>query len=401
MPANPKVQNPKTESSPDDPPMRLLKPACRATLTLALVCGAAAGQKLDFNGQASGWLTLNRDTSYQVQTGVRYIPNLSTALPPYLDGELSVNGFVSAQARSLDSLDTDRMAKPYRAWARFSTARLEARAGLQKINFGSATLLRPLQWFDRIDPHDPLGLTDGVYGLLGRCYFQNNANLWAWSLIGNSSPKGWEQIGSERWTPEFGGRAQLSVPRGEIAATYHHRTVDYSQVQKNYVLLDEQDEDRLGVDAKADIGIGLWLEGILSRTTHNLIDGEEGQPVWTRAAVVGADYTLGVGNGVGLLAEHMVAGGAAQPFGRGTDAQVSALMLSYPLSLLDNIRGFVYFDWKNQDLYRFVGWERTLDSWVFSAAVFWNPDRPQGLTGQPNSGAAGGKGLQLMVAFNH
>jgi hypothetical protein len=33
--------------------------------------------------------------------------------------------------------------------------------------------------------------------------------------------------------------------------------------------------------------------------------------------------------------------------------------------------------------------------------VFWNPDRPQGLTGQPNSGAAGGKGLQLMVAFNH
>jgi len=372
----------------------------RLALFVAALAGMAAGQRLDLSSQASVWLTFDRDTSSQAQAGLRYIPSLSMAFLPYVDAELSVNAFASAQTRLQDSFDTDAT-KLYRLWARVSTARFEARAGLQKINFGSATLLRPLQWFDRIDPRDPLGLTDGVYGLLGRYYFQNNTNVWAWGLLGNSSPKGWEQLGSVRWKPEFGGRVQLPVPRGEIAATYHHRTVDYRQVERNYVLLDEQDEDRLGVDAKADIGIGLWLEGTLSRTTHHLIDREEGQPVWTRAAVVGADYTFGVGNGLGLIAEHMVAGGAAQPFGRGTDAQVSALMLSYPLSLLDNIRGFVYFDWKNQDLYRFVGWERTLDSWVFSASVFWNPDRPQGLTGQPNSGAAGGKGLQLMVAFNH
>jgi len=53
---------------------------------------------------------------------------------------------------------------------------------LQKINFGSATLFRLLMWFDRIDPRDPLKLTDGVYGLLLRYYFHNNTNIWLWGL---------------------------------------------------------------------------------------------------------------------------------------------------------------------------------------------------------------------------
>ena len=371
----------------------------RLALFVAALAGVAAGQKLDFNGQASGWLTFNRDPSYQAQTGLRYIPSLSMALPPRLDAELSVNVSASALTRSLGSIDTTYVrVKPYRGWARFSTARFEARAGLQKVNFGSATLLRPLQWFDRIDPHDPLGLTDGVYGLLGRYYFQNNINLWAWGLIGNSSAKGWEQVGSERWTPEFGGRAQLPVSRGEVAVTYHHRRFDDSIPAPEQVEV-PLDEDRVGLDGKWDVGVGLWVEAAMSRQASETW----GYTSWQRAATVGLDYTIGVGNGLALMAEHMVAGLAGEPFGRAytPDAQVSALMFSYPLSLLDNIRGFVYFNWENQDLYRFVGWERTLDSWVFSASVFWNPDRPQGLTGQPNSGAAGGKGLQLMVAFNH
>jgi len=373
----------------------------RLTLFVAALAGVSAGQKLDFNGQASGWLTFNRDTSCQVQTGLRYIPSLSISLPPYLDAELSVNAFASAQARSLDTADTtDARAKPYRVWARFSTSRFEARAGLQKISFGSATLLRPLQWFDRIDPRDPLGLTDGVWGLLGRYYFQNNTNVWAWGLLGDSVPKGWETYGSSQWKPEFGGRAQVPIPRGEVAATYHHRALDYSRTLHIPEFHNEQEEDRLGLDVKMDFGIGLWFEGTLVGETYRTDYGDDSR-IWTRAVTLGADYTVGIGSGLGVMAEHMLAGHSWEPLGFGGDAHFSALMLSYPLSLLDNIRGFVYFDWKNQDLYRFVGWERTLDSWVFSAAVFWNPDRPQGLTGQPNSGAAGGKGLQLMVAFNH
>ena len=68
---------------------------------------------------------------------------------------------------------------------RYSSDQFELRLGLQKINFGSASMLRPLMWFDQMDPRDPLHLTDGVWGLLARYYFLNNANIWLWGLYGN------------------------------------------------------------------------------------------------------------------------------------------------------------------------------------------------------------------------
>jgi hypothetical protein len=364
---------------------------------VAALAGAALGQKAGLAGQASGWLAFTRDTSNQAQAGVRYIPSLSLSLPPRLDAELSVNAFASAQARSLDSIDANAKVKPYRLWARFSTPRFEARAGLQKINFGSATLLRPLMWFDRIDPRDPLALTDGVYALLGRYYFQNNANFWAWGLLGNSAPKGWEAFGSSRWVPEFGGRVQVPVPRGEVAATYHHRVIDYSGITRIPEFLPEQDEDRLGLDAKVDVGVGFWLEGTLSRETRRMDYGDK-PPLWTHAAAAGADYTFGLGSGLGVIAEHMLAGSADEPFGRGADAQFSALAVSYPLGLLDNLRAIVYFDWTNRDLYSFLGWQRTTDNWMFSLSAFANPDRPAA-TGR--TGGAAGKGVRFDVVFNH
>jgi hypothetical protein len=362
------------------------------------------GAEASLHGRASGWLGASRDTSFLGVAGLRYLPEARFSSPISkelaFDVEASVNGFVSVSTRSLES--TGVRVKPYRATVRVSSSRFEARAGLQKISFGSAILLRPLMWFDRVDPRDPLELTDGVYGLLARYYFQNNVNVWAWGLLGNSSPKGWEQDASVRWVPEPGARVQIPVPRGEVAATYHHRTVDYSQASKNCVLLDEQDEDRLGVDVKADLGIGLCLEGTLSRTTRHLIDKEEDPPVWSRAAVAGLDYTIGIGSGLSVLVEHMMVGSAPEPFGRGyvSDAHVSALMLSFPLGLLDNLRGMVYYDWKNEDPYSFLGWQRTLDNWIFSVGAFWNPSRPGPAIGAAASGAAG-RGLRVDVVFNH
>jgi hypothetical protein len=369
----------------------------RSIVLIAALAGTAVGRQIEFNGQASGWLMLNRATTYQVQAGLRYIPSLSIVLPPYLDAEVSVDAFASSLARSPDSTcTTDARAKPYRAWARLSTARFEARIGLQKINFGSATLLRPLQWFDRVDPRDPLALTDGVYGLLARYYFQNNTNVWVWGLLGNSSPKGWEAIGSERWSPEPGARLQLPVPRGEVAATYHHRAfrseLAYMPPGPRETL--SATENRLGIDGKWDIGVGLLFEGVLSRQTSDLRPD-----FWQRMATVGLDYTLGIGSGLGVTAEHMFAGGADEPFGRGTDAQFSALAVSLPFGLLDNLRAIVYFDWTNRDLYSFLGWQRTTDNWVFSLSVFANPDLPTATT-RPGAGVAG-KGLRFDVVFNH
>jgi hypothetical protein len=290
----------------------------------------------------------------------------------------------------MDSIDTEWRVKPYRLWARVSLSRCEARVGLQKVNFGSATMLRPLQWFDRIDPRDPLAMTDGVYGFLTRYCFQNNANIWAWGLLGNSVPKGWEAIGSRRWTPEPGARVQIPTPRGEVAATYHHRRAELSTPFPVAI-----DEDRVGLDGKWDVGIGCWFEAVLARqVARSLLTVE----TWQRMATVGLDYTFGIGSGLGVVAEHMLAGSADEPFGRDTDAQFSALAVSYPLGLLDNLRAIVYFDWTNRDPYSFLGWQRTTDNWIFSLSAFANPDRPAA-TGR--TGGAAGKGVRLEVVFNH
>jgi hypothetical protein len=365
---------------------------------LLVIASIASAVTLDLNGRASGWLGASWDTSFLGKAGLRYLPEARLSAPVggqfSFDAEASVNGFLSAEARTFDRPEIETRVKPYRAFVRVSSPQFEARAGLQKINFGSAMLLRPLMWFDRVDPRDPLELTDGVYGLLARYYFQNNINVWAWGLLGNSAPKGWEVFGSERWVPEPGVRVQVPVPRGEVAATYHHRRAEVP-MGGQYPASFPMEEDRIALDGKWDVGVGLALEATLMR----LVPGISQSVMWQRMATVGLDYTFGIGSGLGAVAEHMLIGGAAEPFGRGTDAQFSALVVSYPLGLLDNLRAIGYFDWTNRDLYSFLGWQRTTDNWTFSLSAFANPVRPAA-AGRPGAGAAG-KGIRLDVVFNH
>jgi hypothetical protein len=361
-----------------------------------------SAQALDFRlqGQASVWALGSHDPSFQTQAGLRYVPGITIGLPGSgdwkLDAELSGNGYVSGEFRTGDTLRTNARVKPYRGWIRAGTPRFESRLGLQKISFGSATLLRPLMWFDRIDPRDPLQTTDGVYALLLRYYFPNNANAWLWGLAGNTETKGWETLPSEQWSPEMGGRVQLPVPRGEVAVSCHHRRADVSGLVHIPEFVPEPAENRVGLDGKWDVGAGLWFEALLNHAANAL-------PLfpWQRWASLGADYTFGIGNGLGVMAEHMVVDYAAEVLKAGERTQLSALSLSYPLGLLDNLRGIVFYDWQSRGLYRYLSWQRTLDNWLFSAALFWNPDRSQGMSGPAGSSAAAGKGIQLMVVFNH
>ncbi|UCE08488.1 MAG: hypothetical protein JSW07_10885, partial [bacterium] len=107
-------------------------------------------------GQIIGWLTANADKAIKPQAGLRYIPTFSMGKTfekgPTLEFELSLNAYGTARFYALDDIRTDGEIEPYRAWARFATSQLDIRIGLQKINFGSATMLRPLMWFDSIDP---------------------------------------------------------------------------------------------------------------------------------------------------------------------------------------------------------------------------------------------------------
>lgn len=93
------------------------------------------------------------------QAGLRYIPELSigskidSGLAADLD--LSFNSYAVGSFAKNQHAEYEGKVKPYRAWIRISSNTFEVRAGLQKMNFGSATLFRPLMWFDRVDPQIP------------------------------------------------------------------------------------------------------------------------------------------------------------------------------------------------------------------------------------------------------
>jgi hypothetical protein len=252
-------------------------------------------------------------------------------------------------------------------------------------------------WFDRIDPRDPLRITDGVYGLLLRYYFLNNSNIWLWGLYGNEGTKGWEFIPTAKEHLECGGRIQVPFFKGEIALTYHHRQID---LKKGLIPIPADDpivpEDRIAFDGKWDIGIGLWVEGSLMRQDSTALAYQ-----WTQSLNIGLDYTFGIGNGLHVLGEHFILESSKNAFKKGEGIDFSALSLNYPLGLLDTISGIFYYDWGNKNFYRFINWQRTYDKWSFYVMGFWNPESFQIYQNQPESNLFAGKGFQIMVVFNH
>ncbi|MCK7540477.1 MAG: hypothetical protein MZV63_61095 [Marinilabiliales bacterium] len=81
--------------------------------------------------------------------------------------------------------------KTYRLWLRYSNSRFEIRAGLQKINFGSSNILRPLMWFDKMDFRDPLHAYRWSIRAARPLLFQSTMQIiWLWTLYGNDKTKG-------------------------------------------------------------------------------------------------------------------------------------------------------------------------------------------------------------------
>jgi len=362
----------------------------------------SSAQTLDLKGLLSGWVAVNTENISEPQFGLYYIPeflvNKSLSQNYALDFDLSLNANGTARLQSQEGIQTNGEIKLYRMWGRFSSSRFEARLGLQKINFGSASLLRPLMWFDRIDPRDPLQITDGVYSLLMRYYFLNNANIWIWGLYGNTDTKGWEFLSTKARSVEFGGRFQHPVGNGEMALSYHHRQIDPNQSIPGLDLGDVSSvpENRLALDGKWDIGIGIWFEGAL---THQ--DSEQLPFPWQRAVTAGFDYTFGLGNGLNLTGEYFVYTSSQEVLGSGDSLKFSALSLNYPLSMLDNLSCIFYYDWKNKNLYSFINWRRTYDRWIINVIGFWNPELFQVYQNLTENNMFAGKGLQIMVIFNH
>lgn len=359
----------------------------------------------DLNGQLIGWTNFNFDNTFSNQYGLRYIPEFSIEYYKNndwkIDGEISVNAYGSATYFNKDWSSSDNL-KPYRMWLRYSTKQFELRAGLQKINFGSSNMLRPLMWFDRIDARDPLRLTDGVNALLARYYFLNNANIWAWLLYANEEPGGWDVIPTRSKIPEAGGRIQLPIGKGEIGLSYHYRQIggDSVEIASGSILnLPEKlPQTKIGLDGKWDLGPGVWFEYVFK---SNKLD----QPYlynYEHQISLGMDYTFALGSGLNAGMEHFIWMGSRTRLDDITSTNhFSAMNLSYPLSMMNNLSTIIYYSWTDESWYRFINLSRQYDNLSLYLMAYWNPENFNIFPGSEDANMYFGKGFQFMITFNH
>ncbi len=378
---------------------------CCPLAFLLLTCTFARGPAAathEIQGQASGFHVEARnggERSYN--SGLRYIPlgriiqNLGGERFVDLEASLNIFATMGSPAGS-DEFDLEL----YRLKLRFATPRTEMRIGLQKIEFGPGYMLRPLMWFDRLDPRDPLQLTDGVHALRFTYTAMNNAGLWFWCLYGNDDPKGYEFLQTADGKTEFGGRFQYPVPKGELAVSVHTRVVDAWVVGTN-----DYRENRFALDGRWDIEIGLWFEAVLQE--QRLDRPDQGPFVdhrffeWTKIVSLGADYTIGTGNGLHVLYEHMAIVSSETASGRDEDLQVSALSLNYPLGFSDNLRAIGLYSWEDDEFYPHLSWQRTWDYVILNVNAFHYPGAGEQAAFFQRNIPGTGYGGQVIVIINH
>jgi len=354
---------------------------------LTLVCSLATAGDIEFRGQLS---LLGRETrlsdTYQTEVTGLYFPELTYTHNLSEEVFLDLEGSCLASSMSDFSGGGQSTLKLYRLKARYADSQTEIRLGLQTFNFGPAKILRSLMWFDRIDPRDPLKLTDGIYGLRIKHTWADNSEIWLWGLYGNTQTKGYELFPTAPRRPEFGGRLQLPVPRGEVGASANFRRAEAGPF--------EYEEDRYGLDGRWDVEVGIWFEASLQQNRTVLLPDR-----WNNMTTIGMDYTLGFG--LLITAEHLRSLASGSLLGAGQQSQLSALSLSYPLSALDNVAAFVYYSWENRSPYQFYQWQRTYDDFLFSLSLFHYPATGAPILAQNTYVPSSGYGVQLMAVYNH
>ena len=248
-----------------------------------------------------------------------------------------------------DSLE-EHYEKPYRGWLRYSTQRIEARLGLQKVSFGPARVLRPLAWFDTIDPEDPIAQTEGVEAFRLRFFPSNSWALWTWIMKDVSD------------TLSYGGRGELSTSLGEWGFTLHQDT-DVSNTQ-------------VGIDFRYDGFIGFWNESVMIKSDNIEID----------MITVGADYTLPIASGVLIMTESMFI--SSKQNTTTSDQTFTAFMASLPVGMFHNVMLISSLDWDENNTYNYLRWSSTYDNLSINCMASINPNEV-------------GNSFQLMFIYNH
>ena len=354
-------------------------------LSLSLVFAGESNFNLQWKGQASVIHASSFAGPFdESPTTTRYIPQLRLDYQSSADNRLGFDAAVDVYNYSLgDSLvkmDTDI----YRFTLRYDTPRTQVRVGLQKINFGPARMLRVLQWFDQLDPRDPLALSPGVWAAMGRYYFENGANLRLWTMADAPDSRRDMFSSNDEWPIDLGGRIEYPIPAGTMGLTLH---------SMNLLLEDVMYEQRAALDLRLDIVLGLWSEVMFSHSDF-LRQGD------LLTAMIGIDYTLGVGNGLYVSLESLTTHTGNSDEDMSWIGGSTALMGTYTLGLSDGLTAYLYAinlpELKTKYM-PMLGWQHTSGNWLFYTAIY---DMPESASGGSIALPAGA-GLQLNIAFNH
>lgn len=320
------------------------------------------------------------DSWSSYETIIGYIPTLS------LKKEMSNDQLVDAEwAYHLKRYYTgdslfNFIANNHRLWIRYSSDKIEARFGIQKIVFGPTQILRSLSWFDTFDLKDPSGQTNGVESFRLRWFPSNNIAIWSW-LINNDVD-----------TLSFGGRAEISSEIGEFGFTYHQDPSRTMQLvgQTNIPVFNSQ--NRIALDYRFDGFIGFWNESVLIKSYRSNI----------KMVSIGVDYTLPILNGILVMTESMYIQSKYNNIQ--SNQNFSVFMASIPIGMIHQLMYISQMDWKEDKTYQYLRWSSTYDAYSLNMIISMNPKRNQygiPVSLLPKSLSGFGTGIQFMFIYNH
>ncbi len=116
---------------------------------------------------------------------------------------------------------------------------------------------------------------------------------------------------------------------------------------------------------------------------------------------MGTDYTFGLGNGLNLVAEQLIISLDEKAFAFDNISTLTGISASYPTGLFDNLSAVMYYDWTGNNLYSTINWQRDYNKFSVYVMAFSNP--VSGASVQQNDlvNPLAGRGLQVMLVYNH
>jgi hypothetical protein len=182
-----------------------------------------------------------------------------------------------------------------------------------------------------------------------------------------------------------------------MAISYNHRNADASTLTNNPEHA-AVPEDRIGLDGKWDVGIGLWFETSLIKK-HVNIGAFTNQTLLT----IGADYTFGIGSGLNVVGEHFIFGYNENNFGFGNSSNTTALSVSYPIGFFDRLSVFATYTWEAKAPSFFLNFQHDFRKITGYLMAYYTPSTNLNIGNEESAFVSSftGPGLRVMLVFNH